>query len=843
VMRIDEGRNDSEALADELHQAVVDSGATTFIRTFDFRLGSRVPAVRLTRGDTIEFANPIVPSAEFGPSYIRPEDENTILDSAGAPTIELRWTASMSNRPDERLLLAERSYDPDELIGRQLVLGFGHGLPIEAAAATSYQEVRTFIPSMVMQSLDLDAETADALSVIGDPITRAGERITVADDGTVRIQGQRVAGPGAPNLDTEAVESIEIARLSVGRWPTVQAELFLRDGRGQPVTGLAAGAFELREDGQPRAITLRRNDTQPTIVVLADDSLSMPREFRGEMGRTFSEGLQAELQMANPEATVLHENTDSRLWENAARAAQRNPTVVVYLTDGDVADTLTDRLRALLSSGPPVVVMKVVERDRPALEELAQLTGGVVLSATEVSAAISATSTYLQTLTLPPYVLVYEAPVSGPAVRTLEVQLKRDAGHLIATETYEPPEAVSVDRICGIYLTVTTDGVSHERVLAGRLPAPGAPVTEADLEDVNDALFGQHWIYFEAGMPSPSIWMDDLVETKRRAQPFLLAALDDDLPAMKSALQNGLRFLPSEPFAGIPSVHGESTEELLAYQDGMRIAIVGQRPRFGRDEVQQTLDILPTARATVASEAASSEDRLRQALRVSARAAVAEAALYDRSAVSELAGASLFVTRSATPFDSSVSPEARARWRWLMEQSPSALWLLPERATPFAHWRVDAQTGSLLGIIPNGTGGGDRAARIKDTVDQVQKIITGLSLTINAAGAAGAVTAVGAISLSIVAEYGKTLVRLYGIVSITIASLDASSLDEQIRRELLLLACNVVKAIILGAVDSAPKLSSQGNVLDTLDKLYGLFAEPTAAAFDKKAYKNPLSCD
>lgn len=41
----------------------------------------------------------------------------------------------------------------------------------------------------------------------------------------------------------------------------------------------------------------------------------------------------------------------------------------------------------------------------------------------------------------------------------------------------------------------------------------------------------------------------------------------------------------------------------------------------------------------------------------------------------------------------------------------------------------------------------------------------------------------------------------------------------------------------------APGYHPQGNVLDTHDKLNSLFAEPTAAAFDKKAYKNPLSCD
>lgn len=846
VQRIDVGRTDSRALADQLHGVVVDSPNVSLVslRPFDFRVGDTVPLVRVQVDGQATHANPIQPDAEFGTSYVRPQDEANVLPEVTAPPVRLRFSASMRATPNERMVLCERTYDPGELVGRQIILGLGDGLPLEVSAATSYAQVRTFIPSMVLQGLDVDPEAAGALSVIGEPITVAGERITLEQDGGVIIEGQRLAGPGGPTTDTAAVASIEVISAEPGRFPEVRLEAHVRDSNGDPVEGLGVASFTVNEDDAPQSFMVRRNSRQPVITVLADNSLSMPTEFRGDMGRAVTDALQANLLASNPNAVVVHDNTNSNLWEHLSRASQTNPTVIVYITDGDVGDEATESLRAVLRAGPPVVLLKVRDAPRPPLDEMAALTGGEVFLVTDVPAAIAAVTGYVQAQDLPPYLFVYNAPIEGPATRAVQLAIAdRD---ISGPGTYDAPLVPGQpNRMCGLYLEVEVDGRTYDRVLAGRLPGATLPVTEAHLSEVHSALFGQYWVYFEGAMPSVSIWMDELIETKARLRPFVEAVIDGDLDVMKSVIESGLPILPPNPFAGIPPVSAEATDILTPFQDGLQVAIVGQRPVFGADHWVQTLDILPTARVSVASEASTSEDRLRDTLRVSARTAIAERDLYGTSTASLLEGQTL-VARGAgdvNPFDNTVDDELRTRWRALLESSPRSITVLPASATPLAYWSIDRETGAMTGVLPNGSGGGAQEAQIRETIKQVDAIITKYSLLINGAGAAGALSPVGAISLSIVAEYGKTLVRLYGIVSITITSLDASDLNDRIKKALLSLACNVVKAIITGAVDSLPKTSTQGNVLDVLDKLYGLTAEPTARALGaESAPGNPFGC-
>lgn len=846
VNRIDVERSDSRALADQLHGIVVGSPdvGLTSLRPFDFRVSDFVPFVRLQADGQTSYANPIQPDAEFGTSYVRPSDEGTLLPPAVAPQVNLRLTAAMRASPDERIVLCESSYDPGELVGRQLIIGMGDGLPMEASAVTTYAQVRTFIPSMVMQALDLDTETAGTLSVIGEPITVAGERITLEEDGGVLIAGQRVAGPGGPATDTSSISTVEVVSVEAGSFPEIRVEAHVRDSNGLAVPGLAVSSFVIEEDGAPQSFMLRRNSDQPVISVLVDDSLSMPPEFRGEMGRAVSDALRSNLQQANPEAVVLHENTNSNLWKNLARASQANPTVVVYITDGDVSDDASDEIRGVLRAGPPVVLLKVRDAPRPALDEMASLSDGQVLLATEVQAAISAVTDYVQAREFPPYLLIYNAPLEGGATRNVGLSI---ADREVADDaSYSAPAVPGLpNRMCGLYLEVEVNGQSYQRTLAGRLPRATLPVTEAHVAEVESALFGQYWVYFEGGMPSVSMWMDELLQTKARLHPFVDAVIDGDLDLMKSIVDSGLPILPSNPFAGIPPVSAEATSELTPFQDGLQIAIIGQRPAFEETHWVQTIDILPTARISVASEAGTAQERLRDTLRVSARTAIAERDLYETSTAGLLDGQPLMARPAGdvSPFDNTVDLELRTRWRALLESGPRAITIVPQSALPLSYWSIDPQTGALTGVLPNGSGGGAQEAQIRDTIKKVDEIITKYSLLINGAGAAGLLSPVGAISLSIVAEYGKTLVRLYAIVSVTITSLDASDLNDRIKKALLSLACNVVKAIILGAADSVPGARMQGNVLDVLDKLYGLVAEPSARALGaESAPDNPFGC-
>lgn len=830
VPEIDSGRAESAALAQQVMTAIEQNPAVTLpsLRAFDFRLGSRVPVVRLEVDGQPTFANPVLPSAEFGRSYVLPQDEDNTAEPMLIDPVEVRLSGAVSSAPNDRLILCERTYAPDELVGRQLIVNLGDGLPLDAQAITSFGEVGAFIPAMVLQALDLDAEAAGMLSVIGEPVTLAGERFSLEPDGGLVFEGQRLAGPAGPIEDTSAVASVEVASVKAGNFPEVSVEARVFDANGSPVEGLAASAFSVLEDDQPRSFMLRRNTAQPSIIVLADESLSMPPEFRGEAGRAVTDALRMNLQQANPNALVTHENTNSDIWTNTLGASQANPTVIVYITDGDVADAPDDATRSGIAAGPPVVFLKVRDVPRPELDEMAQLSAGSVFLVADVGAAVSAVTDYVNAQALPPYLLSYQAPVEGPMTR--QVRFSVPAANQSAQGSYErPAQPGKPARLCGLYLRIKIGAYEVERTLVGRPPDRTVPVSQAHLDEVQNALFGQFWVYFEGGMPSTSIWLDEQYEARLRTRALIEAALADDLEAMRAAHETGLPFIPPDPYLGIPELRADTTPELVPYEHGLRVMIYGERPVFGTDIVRRTLDLLPTSQIAVMSEGDQST-RLAQTLRVTARAAIAERALYDESTASLLQNANLSAipVGNVTPFSGrpDVDSALQERWRSLIEQNPRSLIVVPEAAQPLAYWSIDPQTGAMLGILANASGGGDAGARMKRTIERIDAIIDYYNLLPAIAGAAGVVSPIGAVSLSIVAEYGKTLVRLYAAASLTITALDASQLDRQIRVALHALACNVIKNIFLGAV------GSKGGLVDAIDKLFNLTV----------GSNNPFSC-
>jgi hypothetical protein len=92
---------------------------------------------------------------------------------------------------------------------------------------------------------------------------------------------------------------------------------------------------------------------------------------------------------------------------------------------------------------------------------------------------------------------------------------------------------------------------------------------------------------------------------------------------------------------------------------------------------------------------------------------------------------------------------------------------------------------------------------------------------------ASLVSPLGGISLGIVAKYGITLVKLYAIVSEAIHIMDTSGMDEQIKKAMQVLACEVAKEIEYG-------LSGQpGQIMSGLDNLIRLMVGDE---------KNPFAC-
>jgi len=109
------------------------------------------------------------------------------------------------------------------------------------------------------------------------------------------------------------------------------------------------------------------------------------------------------------------------------------------------------------------------------------------------------------------------------------------------------------------------------------------------------------------------------------------------------------------------------------------------------------------------------------------------------------------------------------------------------------YWSIDNYYGELYGILPDLTGGGGRSVeqqlkRIDTIVKEYQQLLGVMNLGMMAAG--------GGLALGVVSAYSLTLVKLYAFASEAIVLMDASGLDDKIRKALAELACNVYKEIL-----------------------------------------------
>lgn len=112
-----------------------------------------------------------------------------------------------------------------------------------------------------------------------------------------------------------------------------------------------------------------------------------------------------------------------------------------------------------------------------------------------------------------------------------------------------------------------------------------------------------------------------------------------------------------------------------------------------------------------------------------------------------------------------------------------------------------------MGILADGTGGGSNS--IEEQLKELNRVIDMYMAIFSAMG-------VSNLAIGIVATYGKTLVKLYAIVTEVIIIMDPTGMDEKVMAALQELACNVNKEIMFFA------LGAVGEVFGNIDLLISL---------------------
>ncbi len=255
-------------------------------------------------------------------------------------------------------------------------------------------------------------------------------------------------------------------------------------------------------------------------------------------------------------------------------------------------------------------------------------------------------------------------------------------------------------------------------------------VTRDMLEDVRAVLLGRISIAVEAAPPSPSMLLDDWIADKLSLEPLWEAVESQDSDSVIAELAKGFSVTPGKlPLAQPPLFQGDPTTA-LTFEDGLRVATLVQRARLGAP-FRRELDLFPLARFATAS--ADPRDAFVRTLRSTASLAVMEAELMTgESTLEALDGAPLTLVN---PGGARAQPDLTAdqRLQWAALEQPfnqSYQLLVPVAPGPF--WAIDETTGTVIGILADGSGG---AAETCEAFDAANRMISGLGLVGGLAGA------------------------------------------------------------------------------------------------------------
>ncbi len=744
-----EGR-DSAALATSLLTALGEQVHVPLPFSADERL-FYLPTVQLTLNGQPQLVNLWV---REGPIFIPPARELKPVAPHRPPlNVVVRLEAARSDAPAERFVLVEKAWSAEDLVGRQIEIAFA---PAGARAlgdvlANAHDQRTLLVPVLAVRGPDVDAATTQALSAVGSPFTVTGH-VLREEAGRVTLDGQPLP-PLTATSDGPPIAALELAVNAAG-FPLIALALTPRDAQGNMIENLPAARFLVEEDGRPvTALMERWTQPAPRVLLLLDDSDSLPQDFRAQGAQALARALGAQMKATDPRvqfrvAKIYEARADigsndwtadpdslpnqvrdtigygSRLWEALADAGRHAPTVIVMITDGQALDADGKLINepppavlAAVQAGPPAVVIGVGEVDAAMLEKLGQAGRLGAFTAQTHEDAIQAVLAALRANPLPPYRLTYFAPErTNQTPRTVRVfersdYLRGSKRTPLAKASYTPPppaQRAAGAVISGLFLTVQVDRRSVTRALAGLFTQRSdARPTAAHAADVRRALRGRITLSFEAGSPSLAHLLDDYYTALSSLRPVLEARTRAE--RLAAVASNALYLPPVDLHVASVPLPGRA-DEPLTFQTGLRVALHRLLPtqtHDGQPAVVRWLDLLPLAGFRTATT--DSAQAFRLTAQRTARLALAEALAFANSTVAAMRDKPLTLARSDLDIQvalrSAGADEAVARRigdlfaPWIAQRH-RIVWT---GDMTLAGWAIDEQ-GSVWGVL-----GGDGA--------------------------------------------------------------------------------------------------------------------------------------
>ena len=817
ITYINSEEKDAKTLAEKLWGLLPEKERIRYHK-FDFRWdNTRCPAVRFQWNGQEQIAHLFDSSVPFGKTF-DPTSTIKLADPAEYVLAPIEFSLSYRDNinPAEETVLLSKTYNAQELVGRQLHLGFYHGLDLLEQASTTFNQVRIFTPALSIQSPDLNEQEQSGLAAVGQTVTLEADRIEInQNEKSLRVNGFQVEGVEDSSL-AKGVASLQM-KISSGLPPLVKVSVWPMDEKGKPVEGLVASDFSFAENGKGIKPLMESNELAPKVLILYDTSLSMPLQYRNEGMKDFLASLENGICQNYPKASLSCWATDSALYQWMRKASRSTFDLILFATDGDNQDELKEGDLETFQAGPPVIVLDVNHSTRAKNEEvfanLSLSSAGKIIDARDQKSTQEEIIRQLDQLDLPPYMFTFYGSLQQDK-NQLSVSL--DEERIFAAETYEfkfrdKTQAIG-PKVIGVYLRVKIGNQSLEKVLAGWNPVSDKvdSINNIHSDQVRKFLFGSLLIGVEGQGPTYANALNELLEFRLSKKEEIEALKKENLKEALIAMEKSNWIYDPLMIHLLSPLPDQVTADSLTFASGLRMVLLKRTAGINQEFSEDSVDILPTANFVTISFDIKKSFQIN--LRKTAHMALIENAFFEESTFSLLADSGLISSERAKEikwFEDHLheGPDASfIRENWF--RGAASFNIFSEDLQTLAYWQIDRQTGELLGILPDLTGGGKR--KVYTRYDDLNTVIQNYTRTLNKNPG----RSIGFLGFHLM------LLRLYAIASHAIKTMDTSNLEEDVLKALQVNACEAAHFIHSGLSGRPQKImGGLANLIRLMDRI------------------------
>ena len=802
---------------------------------------SQVATVKFKQDGQEKYAHLLDPKVDFG--QLRNPSAKTYsggLTSISKDKIKLELIGRHSRDPREKISLLKGEWELLDLLGKQVNIAFLKDLTISEISTKSINQISFFTPSFSLQGVDAERSFLEENSFLGEPITIEGDQIAINPEKGPTLEEILKNAPSATVSDVASLE----CKAKAFSFPRVRLEVFAKDKTGKPVEGLQTTDFLVKEDGQTVQAILRNNQLKPKILILSDSSLSMPHTYRGTYMKAFNTRLEEGVRQKYPAAEVKFWSTTSALYSSLLKASQENVDLILYCTDGHNSDKLNEEDAVIYATGAPALILDVEENQSESFGHMARLTGGEVLPAKDQEAVLQRLIAYVEQMEIPPYILEFNS--SSRSEHMAKVELQKSS--LTAEAPYEFGAAHPAEGgLISLHLKVSMGyRYSWTKVLAGadeiqieKLVYNKRGLKKSFREmrnEVRGFLLGGAQLYIESEGPTMATALTDVLKAQLSNRKWGEAFMSGQLKEAKEEFEKGSAKLSGSMLSLLTQPKDTNPSKGLTFVAGYRFALVKTLWPVEDQAGSNSYDYFLSSNYRTLGK--DPKEEFKKTAAITAQLALREHILFKNSTYSSLEKSSLISNIGLNEIEDKEKAQSLQK---RISTSGMRKRLFPNKQytvfdqnlSSLAYWQINPKSGELYGMLFDGTGGGKNPIPMDPQFEEGMSIMMNIVgileriVTIASAGrAAMFANPAAGVSLAIVAKYGVTLAKIYGIVTQTIVVMDTAGMDDRIKRELQILACEVYKEIVFAMFGNA------GAVFAGLESLIGMMSNS----------KSPFSC-